>query len=685
MMRGLKRKNNGYDSDSDSDPDYIDNDNNNDSDSNSDSDSDSDQHLSDFESTDEECTYDLIIYDDNDNRNANITITPPTPHRKKRRKKVIPIPITDPVNTLNDLIALGELYNPKYEYDCILDLETLHNLLEPLKQLNNMIGMKKFKNNIVNQLIFQLTGLRDADRNGKDPTMMHTVLLGSPGVGKCFSKGTPVRMYDGTVREIQDIKVCDTVMGLNSAPREVLGLGHGYEQLYEIDQGENGDRYIVNESHILSLKRLILPYVTKKSDHYRVTWYNYYGIYSRKFFFKPETQKTVEREATKLLTQITLSSQNNTIDISVKEYFQRSVRWRQGMGGFGQAVRYSEPIVDPPDVDSLLNEQITWRNTSLKFRRRLAQQFTSATFSSLFLAQKVKNVIDSTGIYYARLTNPDDTEICVQCYPRAPVYPITVKKLTEGEYFGFELVGDEHHFLLGDGTVVHNTTVAQIIGDIYARMGYLSRGHFTTAKRSDLVGKYLGHTAVKTQRLLESARGGVLFIDEAYSLGPNREDGDSFSKECIDTLNQFLTENADDFICIIAGYKNELNKCFFSRNPGLERRFPYRYTIENYNADELCEIFAKFVTKSDWTLATDQTITASFFQSHLKSFPGFGGDVKVFFDNCKIAHARRTFILPPKHWKKLTAADIQAGFALYNENKELDNRQDNRPPLGMYR
>ena len=91
------------------------------------------------------------------------------------------------------------------------------------------------------------------------------------------------------------------------------------------------------------------------------------------------------------------------------------------------------------------------------------------------------------------------------------------------------------------------TEIAQILADIYSKLGKLSKGTFTSVKRHDLVAEYLGQTAIKTNKVLKDALGGVLFIDEAYSLG-NSEKRDSFAKECIDTINHFLTENADDFV-----------------------------------------------------------------------------------------------------------------------------------------
>jgi len=96
------------------------------------------------------------------------------------------------------------------------------------------------------------------------------------------------------------------------------------------------------------------------------------------------------------------------------------------------------------------------------------------------------------------------------------------------------------------------TELANILAEIYANLGIIKESKVVIARRSDLVAGFLGQTAQKTQEMIDSAKGGVLLIDEAYSLG-NEEKRDSFAKECIDTINQNLTEGKGDFICIIAG------------------------------------------------------------------------------------------------------------------------------------
>lgn len=155
------------------------------------------------------------------------------------------------------------------------------------------------------------------------------------------------------------------------------------------------------------------------------------------------------------------------------------------------------------------------------------------------------------------------------------------------------------HTIITGPPGVGKTTLARIIGKIYTALGLLSRGTFREVSRADLIAKYLGQTAIKTQDVIDECVGGVMFIDEAYALG--HSDGrDSFSKECLDTLNKNLSDKRD-FLCIIAGYKKDLDNCFFNMNEGLKRRFSFRYDIEKYDYKELLEIFKSKVLKTGWS------------------------------------------------------------------------------------
>ena len=203
---------------------------------------------------------------------------------------------------------------------------------------------------------------------------------------------------------------------------------------------------------------------------------------------------------------------------------------------------------------------------------------------------------------------------------------------------------DMLHMVISGQPGVGKTQLAQIIGKLYSKLGILKYGQFIHAKRSDLIGQHLGETSIKTSNVIDDAYGGILFIDEAYALG-NEEKRDIFSKECIDTINQALTEQKDSFMLIIAGYKQSLLDCFFNYNPGLKRRFNFWIHIPNYNARQLHQIFVeKFELNSDhseWHICTPVKRNAplAFFSKNYNSFKNFGGDIESLIFYIKLFHS----------------------------------------------
>lgn len=224
------------------------------------------------------------------------------------------------------------------------------------------------------------------------------------------------------------------------------------------------------------------------------------------------------------------------------------------------------------------------------------------------------------------------------------------------------------------------TTLCGILARIYKSLGLLERNDITIADRPSLVGQWLGETAIKTKKVLDSALGGILLIDEAYSLG-NEEGRDSFSKECIDTINQYLSENNDKLICIIAGYKEDLDKCFFAVNQGLSRRFPWRFDIDNYTPKDLVRILQLQASKKNWTLDIPHSTLIGVLESNKELFENNGGDTTNFLEKCKVAHAQRVFGTDsPK--RVLTIEDITEGLASLRESKNAKKKSD--APFGMY-
>ena len=226
------------------------------------------------------------------------------------------------------------------------------------------------------------------------------------------------------------------------------------------------------------------------------------------------------------------------------------------------------------------------------------------------------------------------------------------------------------------------TRVAKLIGNAYYKSGILTNSVFIQATRAELIGKFLGQTAPNTKALFTKAKGGVIFIDEIYALGNGGGSSeDSYSKECIDTINQLLSEHPET-MCIVAGYAKEVDACFFSMNKGLESRFPWRFEIDPYSGNELHEIFKLQVRQGGWTLESDKIMSPDFFNNNKDCFQSAGRDVENFYVKCCIAHASRLFL--DSNDRVLSKEDINNAMKIFKEIKSLTKKESNDPPFGMY-
>ncbi|MDE7244094.1 MAG: AAA family ATPase [Oscillospiraceae bacterium] len=156
------------------------------------------------------------------------------------------------------------------------------------------------------------------------------------------------------------------------------------------------------------------------------------------------------------------------------------------------------------------------------------------------------------------------------------------------------------HLVFSGNPGTGKTTVARIVGKIYSALGILSKGHLVEVDRSGLVAGYVGQTAIKTQEVIAKALGGILFIDEAYSLTPENADKD-FGQEAVDTILKAMEDHRDDFVVIAAGYASLMPR-FIDSNPGLKSRFNKYLYFEDYNGGELYEIFEGRVKRNDYRL-----------------------------------------------------------------------------------
>jgi len=158
------------------------------------------------------------------------------------------------------------------------------------------------------------------------------------------------------------------------------------------------------------------------------------------------------------------------------------------------------------------------------------------------------------------------------------------------------------HMLFKGNPGTGKTTFARKLAKVYYELNLLSKGHFIEAERADLVGEYIGQTAQKTRAIIQKALGGILFIDEAYSLARGGEK--DFGREAIDTLVTHMENNHDDLVIILAGYPYEMEH-FLLLNPGLKSRFPFIFDFEDFKLDQLSEIAKQMFREREYELTVD--------------------------------------------------------------------------------
>ena len=178
---------------------------------------------------------------------------------------------------------------------------------------------------------------------------------------------------------------------------------------------------------------------------------------------------------------------------------------------------------------------------------------------------------------------------------------IKVKKMRES--YQMPSMDVSYHMVFTGNPGTGKTTVARLVAKIYKELGILSKGHLVEVDRAGLVAGYVGQTAIKVKEVVEKALGGILFIDEAYSLS-NKNDANDFGGEVIDTLVKMMEDHRDDLVIIVAGYKEEMDE-FLKTNTGLISRFNKFINFEDYTNDELMQILSLFAEKSGLDIAED--------------------------------------------------------------------------------
>jgi len=580
----------------------------------------------------------------------------PVRKKRKKRKKHQNYLMKDQIKDLKSLIKISERSR---NYDNI-DLVLLNKINPSLKKLDNIIGMENTKQTIFLQLLYYLQKL-----NVKNSDYLHTLILGPPGCGKCLGYNTPIRMFNSKIKQVQNIVKGDLIMGDDSTPRIVLSITKDTGQLYKVKQS-NGMDYIINEYHILTL-------INPNNEIIDIPIYDYLKLSNKKKYkgFKKNIiypKKNVEINPYLLGLWLGSTSEDiNSIDITdINILYNLYTKLKSSDLNIVPSQNCVYKIKGKPWEDFIKKYGFDKKDKYLpeiyKFNSKIIRlnllHGLTESVNSLKFKEDIKFIDYSLNIEN-KLSN------------------ITIEKLNVNNYYGFVLDGNKR-FMLEDGTITHNTTLAKILGELYSNMNILSGNNiFKKVTRDDFVAGYVGQTAIKTKALLDSCYGGVLFIDEIYSFGSQHKESDSFSKEAIDTLNEYLSAKKDNFCCIIAGYEEEVKNCFFSINKGLERRFQWIHRISDYTPKDLADIFIQMIKDIGWFILIDNNNLITIIDKNNDIFKKSPGNIEILLAKTKLEHSKRIFGLDRRHRYIITKIDIINGIEKMKKNLLNTVKEDN--------
>lgn len=625
----------------------------------------------------------------------------------KKRVKTTKVNILDKIRTLDDMLAAIDKYEDKPELEYTIDMSKFKALKEPLLELKNLVGLNQIKAQILDQVMYLLSNLQDNDQ------MLHTVLTGAPGCGKTTLGLILAGIYKAlgySNGKFRIAKRADLVAGYlgqtTLKTQKVINETRGgvlfIDEAYSLGNAEGRDSFAkeaidcINQN-LTEMKTEIICIIAGYKKQLEECFFSYNPGLSRRFPFRYDVGDYNDRDLYQIFLR-KIEQSGWTMEAIPVSFFSENFKYFTNKGGDMETLSQMCKITycrrtfgrHQDRHKHLLMEDV---DEGIKlFLRKLNRKRSIPPLEHNPEGESI-DVLDE-------ITTLDELLTAIDKYDADPKYnypfdihkfkalkmPLTALKnmvglediksqvLVQIMFLLSRLQDDDmmlHTVICGDpGT--GKTMLAKILADIYQCLGY-SNGNFKVAKGSDLVAGYVGQTALKTQTLIDEAKGGVLFIDEAYSMGSNKDTG-SFAKEALDTLNQNLSELKTDLICIIAGYKDKLESCFFAYNPGLSRRFPFRYEIKNYDSENLKSIFYSKVSGSGWTV---DEIPSKFFKEHFSEFPNLGGDMETLSQMCKIIYAKRTFGKHQERERHLTYGDLKLAFKLFKKGNlsEKDNHE----------
>lgn len=571
--------------------------------------------------------------------------------------------------------AVSIHYAPDMDNDALLS--------QAMKELHEMTGLENIKRDVDELLKYiKIEKMRRERGMESNPVVLHSVFSGPPGTGKTtvarllgkvfkslgiLSKGHVVEVdRSGLVAEFIGQTAQKTNKVIDSALDGILFVDEAYSLAPEDDARDFGREAIETLLKRMEDNRdrliVIVGGYTAEMKHFidanpglqsRFTRYFYFEDYkpeqlsqifldiciSRKFIMEDEATEKLNRYTSFLYKSRTKSFGNAR---NMRNLFEEVIRLQASRLAMQNIISDTDLItVKEADITEAVKDEFADEK----------QETIEDVLKELHALVGLENVKKDVGTL---------------------VNYIKVEKLRRDKGMTSNPISLHTVFFGPPGT--GKTTVARLLGRIFKAMGIISKGHVVEVSRSDMVGQYVGQTAPRTQKLIDTAMHGILFVDEAYMLTPENSSND-FGQEAVDTLLKRMEDDRDKLVVVAAGYTDEMNH-FLESNPGLKSRFNRNFYFNDYSAGELTDIFCNLCKKHHFTF--DKSVEELMFaflleswQTRDKSF-GNGRFVRNFFEKLLQVHSDRMAMMDDPDDVSLstfTASDIEQTIHLIGHNK----------------